>query len=121
MEDYFNSINVEHWSAHSDEMKANYAECVIYTLKSSVWNYMRKVKRYRCMDVLQDMVKSYNDTLHRTIGMKPSEVTKGYVERRLWWHQYKPKESYGKSKHLLLKRESCAYISQGTDIPMGSR
>ena len=32
--------------------------------------------------------------------MKPSEVTKGHVERRLWWHQYKPKESYEKSKQL---------------------
>ena len=63
MEDYFDLINVKHWSAHNDEMKANYAEHVIHTLKSSLWNYMRKV-RYRYMDVLQDMVKSYNDTLH---------------------------------------------------------
>ena len=58
---------------------------------------MRKVKRYRYVDVLQDMVKSYNDTLHHTISMKPSEVTRGHVEWRLWWHQYKPKESYEKS------------------------
>ena len=27
--------------------------------------------------MLQDMVKSYNDTLHHTIGMKPNEVTRG--------------------------------------------
>ena len=83
MEDYFDSINVEHWSAHNDEMKANYAKCIIRTLKSSLWNDMRKVKRYRYIDVLQDMVKSYNDMPHQTIGMKPSEVTKGHVERRL--------------------------------------
>ena len=47
VEDYFDSINVEHWSAHNDQMKANYAEYVTQTLKSSLWNYMRKVKRYR--------------------------------------------------------------------------
>ena len=64
VEDYFDSINVKHWSAHNDEMKANYAEHVIHTLKSSLWNYMRKVKKYRYMDMLQDMVKSYNDMLH---------------------------------------------------------
>ena len=46
------------------------------------------------------MVKSYNDMLHQTISMKPSEVTKGHVERRLWWHQYKLKKSYEKSKQL---------------------
>ena len=61
---------------------------------------MRKVKRYRYVDVLQDMVKLYNDTLHCTIGMKPSEVTRGHVEQRMWWHQYKPKESYEKSQQM---------------------
>ena len=56
--DYFDSINVKHWSAHNDEMKANYVDCIICTLKSSLWNYMRKIKRYRYVDVLQDLVKS---------------------------------------------------------------
>ena len=64
MEDYFDSINVEHWSAHNDDMKANYAKHIICTLKSSLWNYMRKVKRYRYINVLQDMFKLCNDMLH---------------------------------------------------------
>ena len=52
MEDYFDLINIKHSSAHNDEMKANYAECIIHMLKSSLWNYMRKVKRCRYIDVL---------------------------------------------------------------------
>ena len=28
--------------------------------------------------------------------MKPSEITKGHVERHLWWHLYKPTELYEK-------------------------
>ena len=44
VQDYFNSINVEHWSVHNDEMKAIYAECVIHTLKTSIWGYMRVSK-----------------------------------------------------------------------------
>ena len=36
VEDYFDSINVKHLSAHNDEMKANYAERIIHTLKSSL-------------------------------------------------------------------------------------
>ena len=98
VEDYFDSINVEHWSAHNDEMKANYAERVIRTLKSALWGYMRKMKNYRYVDRLQDFVYSYNNTIHRSIGMKPSEVTKGDVERSLWWHQYKPKRTLKESK-----------------------
>ena len=118
VEDYFDSINVKHWTAHNDEMKANYTECIICTLKSSLWNYMRKVKRYRYDDMLQDMVKLYNNTLHCTISMKPSEVTSGHVEQRLWWHQYMPKESYKKSWHCakyhldLIREIACAFLTR---------
>ena len=91
VETFFDSSDIEHWTAHNDEMKANYAERVIRTLKSSLYGYMRKNKTGRYVDVLQDLVASYNDTQHRSTGMKPSEVTPGDVERHLWWHQYKPK------------------------------
>ena len=40
VQDYFDSINIEHWTAHNDEMKANFAERVIQTLKKSLWGYM---------------------------------------------------------------------------------
>ena len=53
-------------------------------------------KNYRYIDVLKDIVHSYNNTKHRTTDMKPSKVTKGHVERRLWWHLYKPMELYEK-------------------------
>lgn len=97
-QDYFDSVGLEQWSAHNDEIKANFAERVIRTLKSTIWSYMRKNKRYRYIDVLQDLVHSYNNTKHKSIGMKPSAVTKGDVERRLWWHLYKPTKPYVKSE-----------------------
>ena len=34
VQDYFDSINIEYWTAHNDEMKANFAERVIETLKN---------------------------------------------------------------------------------------
>ena len=77
-------------------MKANFATRVIQTLKKSLWGYMRAKKNYRYIDVLKDIVHSYNNTKHHTTDMKPSEVTKGHIERRLWWHLYKPTESYEK-------------------------
>ena len=63
IQDYFNSINVEHWTAHNDEMKANFAERVIRTLKQSLWGYIRAKKNYRYINVLKDIVQyeaSYN-------------------------------------------------------------
>ena len=54
-------------------------------------------KNYRYIDVLKDIIHSYNNTKHHTTGMKPIEVIKEHVERHLWWHMYKPTESYKKS------------------------
>lgn len=93
-EKFFDDENIEHWASHNQEIKANYAERVIRTLKTSLWAYMRSKKEYRYIDVLQDFVASYNDTEHRTTGMKPSEVTEGEIERSLWWHLYKPRKPY---------------------------
>lgn len=98
---YFKNEHMEHWTAHNDEMKANFAERVIRTLKTSLWGYMRKNNTRRYIDHLQDMVSAYNNTQHRSIGMKPSEVKKGDVESAVWWEQYRPKYSYEKSKKLL--------------------
>ena len=44
VQDYFDSINIKHWTAHNDEMKANFAERVIQILKKSLWGYMHAKK-----------------------------------------------------------------------------
>ena len=85
-EDYFKSINVEHFVSYNQEIKANYAERVIMMLKRTIRSYMQLRKTYHFIDVLQDMVHSYNNTEHRTIGMAPTDVRPGDIERRLWWH-----------------------------------
>ena len=55
-------------------------------------------KTYHFINVLQDIVHSYNHTQHHSIGMSPSEVKPGDVERSLWWHLYKPKGVFYKLK-----------------------
>ena len=63
VEDYFNSINVEHWSVHNDEMKANYAKCIIYTFKTSIWGFKRHPKN-------RDMWMCCNNWLSLTMTLK---------------------------------------------------
>ena len=53
-------------------------------------------KNYRYINVLKDIVHSYNNTKHHTTDMIPSEVTKAHVERHLWSHLCKPMELYEK-------------------------
>ena len=75
-----------------NEVKANYAERAIKTIKSKLGRYMTLHHTIRYIDVLQDIVYSYNATHHKSIGMPPDEVTTEN-EESVWWHQYLPKKS----------------------------
>ena len=61
------SMNSNGYEAINDT-KAAIVERVNRTLKNKMCTY----KRY--LDVLQDPVESYNNTYHRSIGMKPIQV-----------------------------------------------
>ncbi|XP_061190298.1 uncharacterized protein LOC133198185 [Saccostrea echinata] len=59
-----------------NETKANYAESVIRTMKNLMYRYFLKNRTYRYVDVLQDLVTSYNHRPHRSLGEQaPVTVT----------------------------------------------
>lgn len=95
---YWKRNNIEFWTAHNDEMKASYAESAVRSVKRSLWSYMKKNNTYRYIDVLQDVVHSYNNTRHRKTGMKPVDITRGDTESAVWWHTYKPDKGYHRSR-----------------------
>ena len=55
--------------------KTAMAEQVIRTLKSRLQKYFYLNKTKNWIDVLDQVVKNYNDSPHRTIGRAPSSVT----------------------------------------------
>lgn len=57
-------------------LKASICERFNRTLKEKMWMRFSLQGNYRWFDILQELVDKYNDTRHRTIGMKPKEVTK---------------------------------------------
>ena len=44
------------------------------TLKTLMWRYFSAKGTYRWVDVVQDLVKGYNNSKHRSIGMTPNQV-----------------------------------------------
>lgn len=56
------------------DTKACIAERAIRTLKGKLYKYLSYANTFRYVDVLDDIVNSYNNTYHRTIKMTPSEV-----------------------------------------------
>jgi hypothetical protein len=57
------------------EVKAAIAERFIRTLKTHIWKYFKHFNTWRYIDVLQDFIVAYNNSVNRTIGVAPSNVT----------------------------------------------
>lgn len=66
---------INHYQVYS-EKKASIAERVIRTLKNMIWKEFSYQGHYNWTKNLQNIVRTYNNRKHRTIGMKPAEVTK---------------------------------------------
>ena len=94
MEKFFEKYNVHHFVTQN-EVKANYAERVIRTLKGRLFRYMRAKQTHKWVDELPAITAGYNNTYHRSIKRTPASVTKK-DENELWKELYKslplPKE-----------------------------
>nr|XP_061782412.1 uncharacterized protein LOC133574295 isoform X3 [Nerophis lumbriciformis] len=66
--------NIVHFSTASD-LKASVVERFNRTLKGRMWRYFTANNTRRYLDVLQDLLKSYNQGYHSSIKMKPDDVT----------------------------------------------
>jgi Integrase core domain len=64
-----------HWyTSENDDTKAAVVERWNRTLKERIYRYFTYKNTNRYVDVLADLLKSYNDSWHRSIGMAPTEV-----------------------------------------------
>ena len=64
------------------------------TLKTRIWRYFTAHNTHKWIDVLSDIVHSYNHRKHRTIGKRPVDVTKENAMET--WHHLHGKRQVGK-------------------------
>ena len=72
--DFLKIDNIEMYSTYN-ERKSVVAERFIRTLKNKIFKHMTAISKNVYFDVLDDLVNKYNNTVHRTIKMKPIDVT----------------------------------------------
>jgi len=89
----------------NNELQANYVERVIKTLKSKLMRYMTDRNTRRWIDVLQDIVDSYNNTWHYGIRATPALIDRGQ-EKKLWWQMYWPEEPYDRERRGRMRRKT---------------
>lgn len=105
---YLKKKNIEFFTLKSDK-KAAIAERVIRTLKEKIHRYLHEKHTNKFIDVLPDLVSSYNNTYHESLRMTPSEVkesNEGLILARLYG------EKWGKVKKPKLSRGDKVRISR---------
>ena len=75
--DFLKINNIEMYSTYN-ERKSVVAERFIRTLKNKMFKHMTVISKNIYFDVLDDIVDKYNNTVHKTVKMKPIEVTDDY-------------------------------------------
>lgn len=75
VESLLTMYDIKHLFAQNTEIKANYAERVIKTIKTKIYRYLTYKNNYRYIDKLQGFADSYNKTFHNTIDIEPLNVT----------------------------------------------
>lgn len=83
---FLTKYGIEHFATHSDK-KAAVVERFNRTLKSRIWRYFTSKQIHKYIDVLQDFVDSYNHSFHRSIKMRPVDVSKEN-ETSVWVNLY---------------------------------
>lgn len=73
---------INHYSTYS-VMKASVVERFNRTLKNEMWKMFTLNGAYKWVDELQRLIFEYNSRKHRTIGMRPIDVTPAIAKRLL--------------------------------------
>ena len=87
--------DIEMYSIHN-EGKSVIAEWFIRTLKNKIFKHMTAISKNVYFDVLDDIVNKCNNTVHRTIKMKPFDVKDNtYVDSKKEVNNEDPKFKVG--------------------------
>ena len=73
-QDFLKINNIKMCSSYH-EGKSVVAERFITILKNKIFKHVTVISKNVYFDVLNDIVDKYNNTVHRTIKMKPIDVT----------------------------------------------
>ena len=93
--DFLKINNIEMYST-CNEGKSVIAERFIRTLKNKIFKHMTTISKNVYFDVLDDLVNKYNNTVHRTIDMKPIDVKDNtYVDSKKEVNDKDPKFKVG--------------------------
>ena len=95
--------------------KSCVVERFIRTLKNKIFKHMTAISKNVYFDVLDDIVNKYNNTVHRTIKMKPIDVTSdSYAEYNEDSNEKDPKFKVG--DHVRISKYKNIFVKDTFNI-----
>jgi hypothetical protein len=114
---YMKQMDVHHFFAWNPDIKASIAERFNRTLKGRMWKYLTYKNTKRYIDVLPDIVHSYNNTYHRSVKMTPTEASDPSRTKEVWNNLYARRVKPGaKSVTFKYKLGDYVRISEERDV-----
>lgn len=84
---YLKREGIDFFTTYNEEIKASVVERFNRTLKTKMWKYFTRNNTQVYINILEDLVWSYNHSYHRSIKMQPVQVNKTN-EEEVWHHLY---------------------------------
>jgi hypothetical protein len=72
---YLKREGVEFHTTHNPDIKGAVIERLNRTFKTKMYKFFTKFNTFRYLDILNDLVTSYNTAVHSTLGMPPADVS----------------------------------------------
>jgi len=90
-QNYLKKQNIRHFTSENDDIKCAIVERFNRTLKERLWRIFTHKSSRRYVEILPDVVASYNNSYHNSIKMRPSDVNKSNQED-IWHVLYSQKK-----------------------------
>lgn len=107
--------DIRFYTSENEDIKAAVVERFNRTLRMKMNRYFTGKNTYRFVDVLDALIRSYNNTKHRSIGMAPNEVdasNEHLVRKRLYPLKKlagKPKWKFAQGDHVRISARKTAF------------
>ena len=100
VQDWFRAKGVHWFSSEDDVIKAGIVERFNRTMKAKMWKYFHFKKSNRWLEVLPMLMQSYNNTVHTSIKMTPTEATEKQNTAKVNENLYGPDSRLNRNRPL---------------------
>lgn len=117
---WLRSKSIKHYSTYNQEIKASLVERFHRTLRGRMFKYFTANNTLHYLRALPQLMSSYNNRTHRTLGMAPSDVTPKN-EKKVWDKLYKAYFAQRKKRYRYKINQTVRVTKLKTQFQRGYR